>query len=88
MALKRLFNDLKECRPFRKDYQLKPKIRLDIDTRRFRCFILPTILYVPWIYRKPNVGLGIVEIKWLNFTIVIGEWSTRDVQEGETNGDK
>ena len=77
MALKQLISDLKKCRPFRGDYKIKPKIRVDVDTRRFRCFILPTISYVPWIYRQPDVGLGVVEVKWLNFTIVVGEWVKR-----------
>ena len=82
MAIK-LFKDLKACKPDRKNYQLKPKIRLDVDTKRYRCYILPTILYVPWIYRIPNVGLGALEIKWLNFTIVLGEWVMRDAEKGE-----
>lgn len=79
----KLFEDLKACKPYRKDYKLKPKIRLDVDTKRYRFYFLPTILYVPWIYTIPNVGLGALEIKWLNFTIVLGEWVTRAAEKGE-----
>lgn len=78
MGLKKLFIRLKECKPDRKNYQYKPKIRLDVDTKRYRFYILPTILYVPWIYTIPNVGLGAFEIKWLNFTIVIGEFVRKE----------
>ena len=87
MALKKMCNDLKKSRPARKCYQIKPNIRVDADTRRFRFYILPTILYVPWIYRHPNVGLGVVEIKWLNFTIVIGEFVTKGTRGSKKGGE-
>lgn len=77
MPLKKLFNDLKECRHIRHDYKILPKIKVKVDTKRFRCFILPTILYVPWVYRHPDIGCGVLEIMWLNFTIDIGEWVTK-----------
>ena len=34
----------------------------------------------------PNIGLGALEIKWLNFTIVLGEWVTRAAEKGEWYG--
>lgn len=45
--------------------------------------IVPLILNWLMDNRIPNVGLGALEIKWLNFTIVLGEWVTRAAEKGE-----
>lgn len=56
----------------RQDYYIKWKIGFEID-KSYRAYsILPTIVWQPWKYRYPLTS--IVDITWLNFHIVIGEW--------------
>ena len=76
MKLKKLFNNLKSCKPIRKDYYIEPKIRCEVDDRYFRFFLLPTIMFVPWISRYN--GLCCCEILWLNLRIGMGVWRRKD----------
>ena len=66
-----LFKKLKECRPDRKNYRIKPIIRFEIDKDYLFSF-LPTIVCCPWIYR--HKGFYVVDIWWLHFHIVFGRW--------------
>lgn len=84
LGFKKLFKDLKSCKHMRGDYQIKPKIRFIIDTNKFRCFFLPTILAVPWVYRYPKSC--VVEIMWLHFRICIGEFTHKEKSEVSDNG--
>lgn len=69
----KLFEELKRCKEDRKDYKIKPTIRLLIDRRDYIISFLPTIVWQPWIYRYPETD-GVVDIWWLNIHILIGKW--------------
>jgi hypothetical protein len=76
MKLKKLFKFLKRCRPDRKDYYIEPKVVFWVDDSNFSFFVLPTIVFVPWIYRYK--GVCCCEIMWLNLHIGIGIWQSKD----------
>ena len=57
----------------RKDYKIKPTIKLLVDKEDYVISFLPTIVCQPWIYRFPNDD-GVVDIWWLNVHILIGKW--------------
>lgn len=76
MKLKKLFNDLKNCKPIRKDYYVEPKVFFELDDRYFRFILLPTILFIPWTSRYEDASC--CEIMWLNFHICIGIWRRKD----------
>lgn len=78
MKLKKLFTKIKQCKPYRDGYQIKWNIRFEIDDDHYNFAFLPTITYVPWIYRYPNIRQGIIDIWWLNIHILIGEWGNRE----------
>ncbi len=63
-----LFKDLKECREDRKDYYIKPAIKVVRYNKQF--VFLPTIMLSPWVYRYPNSFVW--EIRWLNIIIGVG----------------
>ncbi len=60
----------------RSDYYIKWKISFNVDKKYRAYHILPTIVYQPWKYRGPNVS--IIDIAWLNFHILIGEWRNKE----------
>lgn len=68
----KLIEDYKKCKASRNKYRVRPGIKFYVDTYRYRFAFIPTITYVPWMYRHPNV-YGIIEIWWLNFHIAIGK---------------
>ena len=74
-----LFKKLKRCKPDRKKYRIKPIIRFEVDTRDYYFSFLPTVLWIPWIYRYPN-STGVVDIWWLHFHILIGKWEQLSCQ--------
>lgn len=69
----KLIDDLKRCRYARKEYRIKPTIKLHIDTHKYYFAFIPTILWMPWVYRYLSIH-GVVDIWWLNFHILIGKW--------------
>jgi hypothetical protein len=69
----KLFDDLKECKGDRNEYRIKPIIKFKVDKENYYFSFLPTILWMPWIYRYPNT-IGVIDIWWLNFHIFIGKW--------------
>lgn len=69
----KLFNDLKRCKEYRKEYKIKPAIRLYVDKEYYDFSFLPTVLWMPWVYRYPDSD-GVIDIWWLNFHILIGKW--------------
>ena len=69
----KLIKDLKKCKSDRKGYRIKPTIKFRVDKNHYSFSFLPTILWCPWIYRYPNC-VGVVDIWWLNFHILIGKW--------------
>ena len=71
--LKMLLSSLKRHKPHRKRYRIKPTIRFHIDDEDFGFAFLPTIAWMPWIFRHPGED-GVVTIWWLNFYILIGTW--------------
>lgn len=73
MKLKKLFEDLKRCKDMRKDYRLKMTIRFDVDTYDYYFAFLPTVLFLPWVYRT-RYRDGVIDIWWLNMHILIGRW--------------
>lgn len=73
MKLKKLFADLKRCKNSRGDCRVKPTIKFYIDTNDYYFAFLPTVLWLPWIYRYPG-SEGVVDIWWLNMHILIGTW--------------
>ena len=76
MKLKKLFEKLKELRSKRKDYRVKPTIRLCVDDHDYYFAFLPAVLYMPWIYRHPDTD-GVIDIWWLNMHLLIGHWNTK-----------
>ena len=81
----KLIEDFKMCKGHRKEYRIKPTIKFRADTENYHFSFLPTILYLPWIYRYPN-SIGIIDIWWLHFHILIGTWerlSCRDCKHHE-----
>lgn len=68
-----LFKKLKEHKPNRKKYRIEPTIRFRVDTEHYLFSFLPTVLWMPWIYRFPHCG-GVIEIWWLHFHVLIGNW--------------
>ena len=81
----KLFDDLKECKGHRNEYRIKPIIKFKVDKENYYFSFLPTILWMPWIYRYPNI-IGVIDIWWLNFHIAIGKWehlSCRDCKHQE-----
>lgn len=75
--MKKLFDTLKRCEKDRKDYKLKFSIKFDIDRRHYYFAFIPTVRFVPWVYRYPNTR-GVIDIWWLNFHVLIGTWEHRD----------
>lgn len=73
-----LFKDLRECKKDRKNYYIKPNIKIVRNNKLF--VLLPTIMIAPWVYRYP--GTFVWEIRWLNVTIGIGMfYAKRSVTE-------
>ena len=62
------FKSLKRCKGYRKGYYIKPQIEFCIDSELF-CF-LPTVMFVPHIYRYTNCY--VFEVAWINIHIGIG----------------
>ena len=69
----KLIKDLKKCKDRRKAYRTKPFIEFRVDKEHYYFSFLPTVLYVPWVYRHPN-SIGVIDIWWLHFHILIGKW--------------
>ena len=69
----KLFEDLKKCKGRRRQYRIKPSIRFHVDREDYYFAFLPTILWMPWIYRYPNID-GVIDIWWLHFHVLIGKW--------------
>jgi len=78
--MKKLFKDLKNCEGHRKEYKIKPCIVFKVDREDYYFSFLPTVLYMPWIYRYPN-SIGVIDIWWLNFHICIGEWIRKEYED-------
>lgn len=68
-----LFRKLKDCKPDRKKYWIKPIVGFAVDTRDYLFSFIPTVVWCPWIYRYPNT-IGVVDIWWLHFHIYFGRW--------------
>lgn len=69
----KLIEDLKNCKGHRKEYRIKPTIRFFVDRDNYYFSFLPTVLWMPWVYRHPDID-GVVDIWWLHFHILIGKW--------------
>ena len=78
MKLKKLFKNLKKCKPHRKEFHMKPSIRIAVDDNHYTFSFLPTVVYEPWIYRYPNLQEPLLDIWWLNIHILIGTWKKRE----------
>lgn len=72
----KLFKDLRMCKKSRKEYHVKPYFKFLIDSDHYYFAFLPTILWMPWCYRYPNLH-GVIDIWWLNFHILIGRWEVQ-----------
>lgn len=70
----KLINDLKRCKENRKKYKILPIIKFERDTKDYLFSFFPTIVWSPWVYRFPN-AVGVVDIWWLHFHILIGKWT-------------
>lgn len=69
----KLIDDLKKCKGHRKEYRIKPTIKFYADKEDYYFSFIPTILWMPWVYRHPH-SIGIIDIWWLHFHILIGTW--------------
>ena len=67
-----LFKKLKELKPYRKEYRIKPAVKFEVDTHYYCFSFLPTIMWCPWIYR--HNAFYVVDIWWLHFHILFGKW--------------
>ena len=67
-----LFKRLKKLKEVRKEYKIKPIIKFTVDKSHYLFSFLPTVMWQPWIYRYLHTY--VVDIQWLHFHIVIGEW--------------
>ena len=76
----KLFKRLRELKPYRKKYKIKWEVHFYRDTFRYYFSFLPTITFLPWIFRHPD-SMGVVDIWWLNFHILIGRWLARSDAE-------
>ena len=76
MKLKKFFKSLKECKPMRDEYYIEKKFVFEIDDSHYGFYILPTILFVPWICRY--TGSCCIEIMWLNLHLCWGIWRRKD----------
>ena len=74
----KLIDAFKKRRKRRKEYKIKPMFKFVVDTEHYDISILPTIFWQPWRYRDPYIGC-IIEIWWLNFHILMGEWTVRGI---------
>lgn len=63
-----LFKDLRKCRKYRKNYYIKPDVKVVLDNRLF--VLLPTIMVQPWVYRHPDSY--VFELRWLGVRVGIG----------------
>ena len=69
----KLIKDLKNCKGYRREYRIKSTIKFIVDTEDYYFSFLPTVLWMPWVYRNPNSD-GVIDIWWLHFHILIGKW--------------
>ena len=76
-----LIKRLKELKPYRKCYKIKPTIKFGFDDRYYCMSLIPTIIWYPWIFRDPKGSF--IEIWWLNFHICIGEWIPIENKKGD-----
>ena len=77
MKLRKLFKRIKACRedgpsPFR----IKWNIKFQTDDTDYIFSFLPTIIWMPGIYRYP--GTCVIDITWLNLHLTIGTWVYKD----------
>lgn len=76
----KLIKDLKNCKGYRKQYRIKSYIKFYRDKENYYFSMLPTILWMPWVYRYPN-STGVLDIWWLHFHILIGKWERLSCRE-------
>ena len=76
MGLIKLFKKLRKLKIYRKNYYIKPEVQFHVDKDDYLFAFLPTIDFLPWIYR-PN-GVAIIDIWWLHMHITIGEWCRKE----------
>ena len=72
MKLKKLIETYRRCKPYRSEYYIKQCVKFAVDSCHYHFVFIPTISWLPWPYRWP--GAGVIEIRWLNMSIVFGEW--------------
>lgn len=59
----------------RKEWRIKPCVKLAIDKEDYIFSFLPTIIWMPWRYRYP--GTYVVDFSWLIFHMGFGIWERR-----------
>lgn len=62
----------------RENWYIKPLFKFERDTEYYLISILPTIMFQPWRYRRPYIG--VIDITWLHYHIIIGEWRRKEVE--------
>ena len=76
MKLKKLFKKLRDCKKYKYEYRVKPSIKFSVDDTYYYFSLIPTITFMPWICRWPNIE-GVVDIWWLNVHILIGTFEMK-----------
>lgn len=66
------------------EYRIKPTLRFYVDTAHYYFAFLPTVLYLPWVYRHPG-GDGVIDVWWLNCHILIGTFVHTGGRNEETD---
>lgn len=72
----KLIKRLRQLKSYRKTYRIKPGIWLHADTTDYLFSLIPTICFMPWIFRMPGYDC-LLDIWWLNFHITIGRWENK-----------
>ena len=73
-----LFKTLRKLKPQRKDWYVKPAIKIEIDREYYVFHFLPTVVWMPWPYRYPDQF--IVCISWFNLHIGFFKWIRKEAK--------
>lgn len=58
------------------DYCIDWKAKFEVDEYYYLFAILPTIIWQPYMLRRPNTA--VLDIWWLNMHIIIGTWMCKE----------
>lgn len=71
-----------DLRSRRKGWRVEKRLRFEID-KDYMFSFLPTVIWMPWMYRYPESS--VIDIWWLNLHITFGTWKRNEVSKGVKN---